>query len=328
MFMRVRRHLISICLCESVRLIGALLAVCIASLAVVASASAQQTAFRQQASGSDTRFAYGWKDAGGEARQLAFSLPTADIEAAMDLFRDYSMPQLYAHVEQALGRDAERAGVRLQVRRTAEGTSFTVLAANPARGEAFYGRMDRIIENARQEWLHKHARRAVGPAIHMNYVTATQRYVAPLRPVAAALAAQLAGESARQHIARALGFVQAIPYDDLTDPRTTGGIEFAPPPAMFRLNRGDCDSKTVALAAILRSLLPRQRLLFVVLPQHVALAVDLVPREGEAAVTYDGRTWLLLEPTGPAVVPPGQVAPTTAWYMGRPEEITFFELKE
>jgi hypothetical protein len=162
----------------------------------------------------------------------------------------------------------------------------------------------------------------------MDYVTATRRYVAPLRPVAAALAAQLAGENAREQIARALGFVQAIPYDDLTDPRTTGGIEFAPPPAMFRLNRGDCDSKTVALAAMLRSLLPRQRLLFVVLPQHVALAVDLEPHEGDAAVTYDGRTWLLLEPTGPAVVAPGQVAPTTAWYMGRPEEITFFELKE
>src|SRR5262249_14958724 len=143
---------------------------------------------------------------------------------------------------------------------------------------------------------------------------ATRRYVTGLRTVTQALAAQAPANDDRTRIAHALNFVQAIPYDDLTDPRTTGGIEFAPPPAMFKLNRGDCDSKTVALAAILRTFTPGRRLLFVVLPQHVALAVDLPPQEGDAAVVHDGRNWLLLEPTGPAVVSPGQVAPTTAWY--------------
>jgi hypothetical protein len=122
--------------------------------------------------------------------------------------------------------------------------------------------------------------------------------------------------------------MQAIPYDDLLDARTTGGVEFAPPPALLRLNRGDCDSKTVALAAILRSLTPGLGLLFVVLPRHVALAVDLRPAEGEAAVVYGGRPWLLLEPTGPAVVPPGRVAPTTAWYTDRPGEIALVEMKD
>jgi hypothetical protein len=69
-------------------------------------------------------------------------------------------------------------------------------------------------------------------------------------------------------------------------------------------------------------------MLFVVLPQHVALAVDLPPREGDVSVTYDGRPWLMLEPTGPAVVPPGHVAPTTMWYIERPGEIAWFEMKE
>jgi hypothetical protein len=291
-------------------------------------AEAQQSAFNWRQAGSDIQFSYAFKDADGVAHSLSFQLPSAEIEAAMALFRDYAMPQLYGHVQAALEREARHAGVTVQTRHKSGGVSFVVLADSAAKRDAFNARMDDIIESARQSWLRKHARRAVGEAIHMDYPEATQRYVAGLRPVANALSSQTTGLDERARLARALNFVQAIPYDDLIDPRTTGGIEFAPPPAMVKLNRGDCDSKTVALAAILRTLTPARRLLFVTLPQHVALAVDLPPREGDATVVYGGRTWLMLEPTGPAVVPPGQIAPTTAWYIERPGEITFFEMKE
>ena len=310
------------------RLAVALASLSLAMACVAPVAGAQQKAFSQRPAGNDVRFSYVYKDAEGTPRNLAFQLPSADIEAAMELFRDYSIPNLYGHIEEALAREAKRAGVILQARRVGEGASFQVLADSAAKRDAFTARMDDIIEGARQEWLRKHARRAVGPAIHIDYPAAAGRYVPGLRPVATAQSAQAPAADDRVRIARALNFVQAIPYDDLTDPRTTGGIEFAPPPAMFKLNRGDCDSKTVALAAILRTLTPGRRLLFVVLPQHVALAVDLPLQEGDVAVTHDGRPWLMLEPTGPAVVPPGHVAPTTMWYIERPGEITWFEMKE
>ncbi|TWT13780.1 hypothetical protein [Reyranella sp. CPCC 100927] len=301
------------------------------SLALTAAASAahaQQSAFAQRPIGSDVQFSYTFKDAEGAAHNLAFQLPSIDIEAAMVLFRDYLIPLLYGHVEAALAREAKRAGVVLEAKRVGDGMSFLIHADSAAKRDAFNARMDDIIESARQEWLRKHARRAVGPAIHMDYPEATRRNTSGLRPVAKALAAQTAGVDERARLARALNFIQSIPYDDLTSPATTGGIEYAPPPAMFKLNRGDCDSKVVALAAILRTLTPDRRLLFVTLPQHVALAVDLPPREGDAVIAQGGRNWLLLEPTGPAVVAPGQVAPTTAWYIDRPNEITFFEMKE
>ncbi|TXL73661.1 hypothetical protein FHP25_19810 [Vineibacter terrae] len=291
-------------------------------------ASAQQSAFSWRPAGSDVQFSYAFKDAGGAARSLSFPLPSAAIDAAMALFRDYSMPNLYGHIQAALEREARRAGVTVQTIPRGGGVSFVVLADSTARREAFEARLDGIIEAARQEWLRKHARRAVGDAIHMDYPEAALRYVAALRPVAGALSAQTGGLDERARLARALSFVQAIPYDDLISPLTTGGIEFAPPPAMFKLNRGDCDSKTVALAAILRTLTPARRLLFVVLPQHVALAVDLPPQEGDVTIAHGGHPWVMLEPTGPAVVPPGQIAPSTAWYIERPGEITFFEMKE
>ena len=309
-------------------LAATLATLCLAVACVVPVAGAQQKVFNQRPAGADVRFSYVYKDAKGTPRNVAFQLPSADIEAAMELFRDYSIPSLYGHIEDALAREAKRAGVILQTRRVGEGASFQVVADTAAKRDAFAARMDAIIEGARQEWLRKHTRRAVGSAIHIDYPSAARRYVAGLRPVASALSAQAPATDERARIARALNFVQAIPYDDLIDPRTTGGIEFAPPPAMFKLNRGDCDSKTVALAAILRTLTPGRRILFVVLPQHVALAVDLPPQEGDVSVMYDGRPWLMLEPTGPAVVPPGHVAPTTMWYIERPGEIAWFEMKE
>jgi hypothetical protein len=291
-------------------------------------AAAQQTSFAQRTAGHEMRFSYAWKDAAGASQTLAFPLPVADIEAAMVLFRDYSIPHLYGYMEQVLSREAKRAGVTLVATRVGDGASFRIYTTSREKHEAFGARLDGIVEGARQEWLRKHARRAIGNAIHLDYPEAARRYVRGLRPVASALAAQLPQADERTRVARALSFVQSIPYDDLSDPRTTGGIEYAPPPAMFRLNRGDCDSKTVALAAILRSLVPARRVLFMALPQHVALAVDLPPREGDARAAHDGRDWLLLEPTGPAVVAPGQVSPVTAWYIDRPGEIAWFELTE
>jgi hypothetical protein len=302
---------------------------CLLVTAAVPAALAQQQSFAQQPVGNDVRFSYAYRDAEGASRRVSFQLSSADIEAAMVLFRDYSIPQLYGYIEAALDREARRAGVILQSRRVGEGASFGILADTAAKRDAFSARMDGIIARARQEWLTRQARRAVGTAIHLDYPVAARRYVAMLKPVAKALSMQGPGtDDERSRVGRALNFVQSIPYDDLIDPRTTGGIEFAPPPAMFKINRGDCDSKTVALAAILRTMTPGRRIVFVTLPQHVALAIDLPPHEGDAAVMYDGRPWLMLEPTGPAVVAPGQVAPTTAWYIERPGEIVYFEMKE
>lgn len=308
--------------------VAVVLAACLALATAAPSARAQQTAFAQQPAGADIRFTYAYKDAAGRGQRLDFRLPAAAVEAAMTLFRDYSIPLLYGHVEAALQREATRAGVILRSTRVGEGASFRILADSAAKRDAFEARIDGIIADARREWLDRQARRAVGSAIYVDHPEAARRYVAVLRPVAAALRAQDPDDAPRALVARALNFVQAIPYDDLLDARTTGGVDFAPPPAMFRLNRGDCDSKTVALAAILRTLVPGVRLLFVVLPQHVALAVDLPPGEDDARLIHDGQPWLLLEPTGPAVVPPGRVAPTTAWYMERRGEVALFEMKE
>jgi len=77
-------------------------------------------------------------------------------------------------------------------------------------------------------------------------------------------------------------------------------------------NRGDCDSKVALLATLFQYLHPEiaQRLIFV--PNHALLAVALPAQPGDEQLTIEGQGYLLLEPTGPAELPLGQIADAAA----------------
>jgi len=119
-----------------------------------------------------------------------------------------------------------------------------------------------------------------------------------------------------------LGFFQQIPYATLDDKRRRGG-DFLPAPALLAQNRGDCDSKVVALAAVLRTYTPLRKLVVVTMPGHAILATDLPSDAEDWAVRADGRQYVALEAAGPAMATVGQVSSLTAKYLkeGRAIEI-------
>jgi hypothetical protein len=127
-----------------------------------------------------------------------------------------------------------------------------------------------------------------------------------MRPVADAIAARAGGDR-RARIALALAFLQSIPYDELTDRNAANGIGFAVPAQMLHLNRGDCDSKATAMAALMAHLAPSVDTAILLLPGHAVLAAALPPQGGDRTVELDGETYVLMEPAGPAVLPVGRV---------------------
>ena len=110
-------------------------------------------------------------------------------------------------------------------------------------------------------------------------------------------------------ISRVLALLQSIDYDTLgsrEDSRSfIGG--FFPPALMFNQGRGDCDIKTTAMAALLTRLLPGRRMAIVLLPGHALLGVVTAPRAGDEILNYKGKTYVLMEPVGPAFTPIGEV---------------------
>lgn len=138
------------------------------------------------------------------------------------------------------------------------------------------------------------------------------------RPRLRALAAEFdklstaRGYGSDQALGALLTFVQSAllykgPPDEEGDRDMLG---FFPPPRALLEGYGDCDTKSALLAAILTNF-PGTRMIGVHVPQHYLVGIARLPRPGDAFIEYGGEPFVLVEPSGPARLPPGQVGPTT-----------------
>ena len=137
-----------------------------------------------------------------------------------------------------------------------------------------------------------------------DYARIGERALPALAPLARALLAQMQGLPTRAALTRVLAFIQTIPYDRLEDRATDAG--FLPPLVMLAENRGDCDSKSVAFAAIAHLLLPHLPIALILVPHHAFLGLGLEPQPGDRYIVRDRRTWVLAEPVGPGILPVGR----------------------
>jgi hypothetical protein len=141
-----------------------------------------------------------------------------------------------------------------------------------------------------------------------------RRNIKPLHDVARQFdeSAAANGYDSQEVVASVLAMVQtALHYRNLPaaqDGRITGGM--TPPLVTMLAGEGDCDAKTALLAAILRSW-SQIKLIGVGVPNHYLVGVLQHPAKGQAFVEYEGRRYLLLEPAGPAGLPPGTIAEST-----------------
>lgn len=120
------------------------------------------------------------------------------------------------------------------------------------------------------------------------------------------------GYDSQEIIAAVLSMVQtAVRYQNL--PANQGGRMIGgmtPPLVTLLAGEGDCDAKTALLAAILRNW-SQIKLIGVGVPNHYLVGVLQHPAKGQAFVEYEGRRYVLLEPAGPAWLPPGMIAEST-----------------
>lgn len=143
--------------------------------------------------------------------------------------------------------------------------------------------------------------------LRVDYRRVAKEAADRLRPLARAIG-ERAGQSARKRLTLALALLQTIPYDRLTDRDVADGTGFATPIEMLHLNRGDCDSKATALAALMQTLAPEMRTAMILLPGHAVLAADIPTEPGDRVIELRGEKFVLMEPAGPARTPVGEIA--------------------
>jgi len=113
-------------------------------------------------------------------------------------------------------------------------------------------------------------------------------------------------------IGAVLSFVQTAMYYKQPDPvykeKHTGGV--LPPITAVVVGWGDCDTKTGLLGSILTNW-AQMKIVGVSVPGHYLMGVLLIPEKGDLFLEYQGLQYVLVEPAGPAWLPPGQVGEET-----------------
>lgn len=288
----------------------------LAMLLATGTAGAKQIVFGRHMDKGSVEYSYRFNDAEGHIRSLRFRLPEATVLRSQREYRPIDSPEvahsLKKRVEQTIDEYVRPLGGTITVNIERKKGSLSVhyevkLPPNRATA-AVEAEVERRAETATSETYaaYYNVRDGAGAEVRPDFARIVPRAAADLKPVAEAIAAATSDE--RERIALALAFIQSIPYA-VPNRRSQGG--FVMPAAFFDLNRGDCDVKSAALAAILMTLLPNRSIAMVLPPEHALLAVDIPSAGDEAKIVVNGRSYVLLEPTGPALWPIGRVAEET-----------------
>ena len=148
---------------------------------------------------------------------------------------------------------------------------------------------------------------------HLRYVAQTFE---SLRPISEAFYDKIDRiENNRAYLQLMTSWVQSIPYDTLEDRVASSGAGFAPPMGLLLQNKGDCDSKAVLTSALVRAFLPNTEMIMVFLPRHALLGVAITPIAGDETLEVEGKTFVLYDPTGPALLPFGHVSTSTKQFI-------------
>lgn len=301
----------------------------VALLLTWAPAQGQQLDFVRTAQGNDERLSYRWRDGAKREHQTSFSLARRDIAEAEASFREFSLAGMWAAIEAGLREETASFGngARIDFTRERNRLVWTASARDAAAQAALVHRLNERFERAQKAYLSRHLRRRTEEGrILVDYAAATAAQEGPLRAVVRALEATPGvGADDRARVALALAFFQQVPYVALGDGEARGS-DFMTGPALLARNRGDCDSKAVALAAVLRGLVPGRKLVAVSMPGHVVLGIDLPTLPGDQTTRTAARQYVIMEASGPLISPIGNADARTAKYLADPRQIEIWPL--
>lgn len=286
------------------------------------SAYARQLSYNTRSLSSGTNIHMLWRDMYGKKRSTAFTVPTYDFREGARGFKAYSPTDVKRHTYSELkkyARTLEGGGTKVDVKLKHKGVMYSVQARSQHRLSQVQRQMDYRLDKIQDQYFKERGLKTYtenGTEYVMpDHGSIAKEYVAKMRPVATAIKQANQGKSMRETLDYALNFVQAIPYNTLVSRVTSNGQGFATPYGILMNNQGDCDSKSVMYAAIVKNLYPSISVAMIYVPEHAFLAIRVPQGNNDWALRLDGQTYVLTEPAGPALVPVGQVSPNSKKYL-------------
>lgn len=293
----------------------------------------QQLTYNTRALSSGTNVHMLWRDMYGNKRSTAFTLPTYDFREGATDFQAYNPATMNTHILSELkkyARTLESRNTEIDVRPSREGVVYAVKSTSQNTIRSIQQQMNYRLEKIQSDYYAQNKLRTYTEN-GTNYVMPDHsriaaEYVSKMRPVAAAIKQANKGKGMRDTLNYALNFVQAIPYDTLSSRVSSNGQGFATPYGILKDNKGDCDSKSVMFAAIVKNLYPQVQAAMIYVPEHAFLGLSLPQERNDWALRLGGRPFVLTEPAGPGMVPVGSISSSSRKYL-QGKNYTYAQIK-
>jgi len=280
---------------------------------------AQQLSFNKSKQNKEMQFNYTWSNHQEQTTDLSFSLPLRQLNTQNHKKYIPGIAQQYVYIEMhKAARKIDPKEARVQIQHRGQDIHIQVTSRSNNLLDKWQRSMNQSQEKALDQYLkdnyYSHFRSYLGQkAIKPDHLRYISENTAALLPIAQAVYDKLPTNSeTRAYVNLVLSWVQSIPYNELKNRLTSNGAGYLPPLSVVANNQGDCDSKTVLMASLVRSLLPDVKMTMVFLPNHALLGIVLPFRTHEQTLDIDGIDYLLMEPTGPAKIPLGEIANQSA----------------
>lgn len=219
-------------------------------------------------------------------------------------------------VRHALLRKAaalQHNGVRIQFSPPNLPLQYSVQAAEPEKARQISATLVAEQNKAMNDYLAKGYYYLLndpvkGKGVIPDHLLFMRDALGQLQPVADAFIANYGKSNIRQIAAQLTAWIQQIPYRDLDNRLESNGNGYAPPAQLIFDHSGDCDSKAVLWATVMRLIFPTMMIKIIYLPNHAVIAAQVPATDTEQVIDFADSSLLLIDPTGPAQLKLGQVS--------------------
>ncbi len=295
----------------------ALICLLISSSFIAFTVQAEQISFNKKLIDEQYLFDYQWRDHNNALQSITFSLPQRDIFQRYRGFAVYQAKLAREYVNNELRRHFKKnpvSGVVLSFEEENGYFQVNIKSQKQELIEQVSAKITALEEEFNQSYLTKnHYHQFTTPdqnrAIKPDHGKIASESVIDFKSLKTTILEKSSVRNIRKVTNYVLAFIQSIPYSTLESRVTSSGAGFSPPLKLLWENQGDCDSKVTLIAAILRALMPRIKMALIYIDNHAFIGINADPIDSDVTVVFNGITYVLAEPTGPALMRLGELAP-------------------
>jgi hypothetical protein len=276
--------------------------------------AAQQISYSKVDKGDFYQFNYQWLDHHQQSQSMAFSLSKNALFNKFRSFKVYKPELALQFISRKVIKELHNNpihDVKIHYNNQtgdirAEGKNIASIAIAERKITQLNNKFTH--EYLKEHWYHTFTTHNHLKAIKPDHVTFASLSTEDIKPIRPIILEKVSVKNIRKATNYVLAFVQSIPYSPLSSRVNSSGAGFNPPLKLLWENQGDCDSKVTLTASILRSLMPRIKMVLVFIDSHALIGINIEPDGSNTTIIKDGITYTLAEPTGPALLPLGKLS--------------------